>query len=160
MGTAVKLEAVIDAMDLPEEWESLIDPETGQIVTISEDDRFVLDQEDEGEDVDTCEWQRESIAEIRKVLDSGRAIALPGKFDIHEWDLMRRFALSVEDPDASAELFNAIHGTGAFRLFRMTSDRLGMRDRWFEYRAEALREIAREWLEAHGIEYVEEGGEG
>jgi len=160
MGVAVKLEAVIDAMDLPGEWESLVDPETGEVVTISGDDRFVLDQEDEGEEVDIPEWQRESIAEIRKVLDSGRAIALPGKFEIHEWDLMRRFSLSVEDPDESTELFNAIHGTGAFRLFRMTTDRLGLRDRWFEYRAEALREIARDWLETNGIEYAEEGGEG
>jgi len=50
LGAVVNLEAVIDAMDLPEEWESLIDPETGEIVTISEDDRSVLDQEDDGED--------------------------------------------------------------------------------------------------------------
>jgi len=160
LGAVVNLEAVIDAMDLPEEWESLIDPETGEIVTISEDDRSVLDQEDDGEDSELPEWQRESIARIRKVLDSGRALALPGKFEIHEWDLMRRFARSVEDPDQSAELLGAIHGAGAFRLFRMTTDRLGLRDRWFQYRAEALREMAREWLEASGIEYVEEGGGG
>ena len=160
MGAAVKVEAVVDAMDLPEEWESLIDPETGEIVTISEDDRFILDHEDDSDDLDTPEWQRESIAEIRKVLDSGRAIVLPGKFEIHEWEVMRRFSLSVEDPDESAELFRALHGTGAFRLFRLTTDRLGLRDRWFEYRAEEMREIARDWLEANGIEYVEDGGEG
>ena len=127
MGVAVKLDAIIDAMDLPEEWESLIDPETGEIVTISEDDRFILDQEGDDEDLDTPEWERESIERIRKVLDSGRAIALPGKFEIHEWDLMRRFSLWVEDPDESAELLKAIHGTGAFRLFKMTTDRLGLR---------------------------------
>ena len=160
MGVAVKLDAIIDAMDLPEEWESLIDPETGEIVTISEDDRFILDQEGDDEDLDTPEWERESIERIRKVLDSGRAIALPGKFEIHEWDLMRRFSLWVEDPDESAEMLKAIHGTGAFRLFKMTTDRLGLRDRWFEYRTEAMREIARDWLETNGIEYVEEGGEG
>ncbi len=155
MGAAVKLEAVIDAIDLPEEWEAFIDPETGEIVTISGDDRFALDEEDDDEDLETPEWQQESIEKIRKVLDSGRAIALPGKFEIHEWDLMRRFSLSVEDPDVSTELFNAIHGTGAFRLFRMTIDRLGLRDPWYEYRAQALREIARDWLETNGIEYVE-----
>ena len=158
MGAVVNLEAVIDAMDLPGEWEALIDPETGEIVTVSEDDRSVLDQEDDCEDSELPDWQRDSIERIRKVLDSGRALALPGKFEIHEWDLMRRFARSVEDPDQNAELLEAIHGTGAFRLFRMTTYRLGLRDRWFEFRAEALREMAREWLEANGIEYVEESG--
>ena len=42
MGAVVNLEAVIYAMDLPGEWEALIDPETGEIVTVSEEDRSVL----------------------------------------------------------------------------------------------------------------------
>jgi len=153
----VKLEAIIDAMDLPEEWESFLDPETGEIVTVSEDERSLLDEEEEEAEVlEMPDWARESAQRIRKVLDSGRALALPDKFDIHEWELMRQFSASVEDPDASAELLEAIHGGGAFRLFRITTSRLGLRESWFEYRAEALRRIAREWLEDHGIAYVEE----
>jgi hypothetical protein len=157
----VNLEAVVDAMDVPDDWEAFIDPETGEIVTISEDDRSVLgdddDEEDEVEDMDLPDWQRESIAKIRRVLDSGRALVLPGKFEIHEWDLMRRFSQSVEDPDESAELLEAIRGKGAFRLFRVTTERLGLRARWFEYRDSAVREMARAWLEGHGIAYIEEG---
>ena len=145
MGAVVSLAAVIDAMDLPEEWEAFLDPETGEIVTVSEDDRDALDEEEGGDDNELPEWQRDSVTQIRRVLDSGRALALPGKFDIHEWELMRRFSASVEDPDSSDELRRAIHGTGAFRLFRMTTDRLGLRDEWFAYRAEVLREMAREF---------------
>ena len=157
MGVIVRLEAVVDAMDLPGEWEAFLDPATGEIVTVSEDDRAFLDDEDEDGADEGPDWQREAAAQIRKVLDSGRALALPGKYEIHEWDLMRRFSLSVEDPKVGDELLGAIHGTGAFRVFRMTTERLGLREEWYRYRDEAVREIARGWLEANGIEYSEGG---
>jgi hypothetical protein len=156
MGVAVRLDEILQAMEMPPEWESFINPETGEIVTISEDDRIVLDREEDGEAVDVPAWQGESTARIRRVLDSGRALALPDSFDVHEWDLMRRFANSVEDADARDETLRAIHGTGAFRLFRMTVDRLGLRDAWFRYRDDSMRDLARAWLEEHGIAYVEE----
>jgi predicted Rdx family selenoprotein len=156
MGVAVRLDEILQAMEMPPEWESFLDPETGEIVTISEDGRIVLDREEDGEAVDVPAWQGESTARIRRVLDSGRALALPDSFDVHEWDLMRRFANSVEYADARDEILRAIHGTGAFRLFRMTVDRLGLRDAWFRYRDDSMRDLARAWLEEHGIAYVEE----
>ena len=151
----VDLHAIVDAMDVPDEWESFIDPETGEIVTISEDERRILDGEDGVEDVDHPDWQLEAIAKIRRVLDSGRALLIPGRFEIHEWDLMRRFSQSVDDPDQRAELLDAISGRGAFRLFKVTIGRLGLRARWFEYRGGAVRDTARAWLETNGIAYVE-----
>ncbi len=158
MSAVVKLGAVVDAMDLPEEWESFLDPDTGEILTMTDEDRSILDgEEEDDEDLEMPDWQRESTEKLRSLLDSGRALALPGKLEIHEWDLMRRFARLVEGPDESTELLEAIHGTGAFRLFKMTIARLGLREQWFEYRDEALREIAREWLEANGVAYAEEG---
>ena len=154
MSVVVKLEAVLEAMDLPQEWESFLDPETGEIVTISEDDRFALD----GEDLTGLpEWQRESVIRIRRVLDSGRGLRLPDSYDIHEWDLMRRFSTSVEDPDDRGELLEAIHGKGAFRLFKVTIARLDLREEWFRYRDEALRRIAKDWLERHEVPFVEQG---
>ncbi len=155
MGVPIRLEAVLEAMDLPTEWESFLDPATGKIVTLSEDDQAVLDDEDA--DVDEFpDWQRDSITEIRKVLDSGRALRLPDSFDINEWDLMRRFSSLLEDPEQRRELLDAIHGTGAFRIFKMSIARLGLRERWFEYRDNALRRIAKDWLETEGIPFVED----
>ncbi len=156
MGTVVKLEDVIDAIDLPDEWESLLDPQTGEILSISEEDRSVLEGEVSDEDRGMPDWQRESIRKLRALLETGRALVLPDRFDIHEWELMKRFANDVEDVDASTELLSAIHGTGAFRFFKATVARLGMRDAWFGYRDQALRELAREWLEANEIGYTEE----
>jgi hypothetical protein len=57
MGVAVRLDEILQAMEMPPEWESFIDPETGEIVTISEDDRIVLDREEDGEAVDVPAWQ-------------------------------------------------------------------------------------------------------
>jgi len=125
---------------------------------MTDEDRSVLNEEEDEDEggLDMPEWQKESSAKLRQLLDSGRALALPDKFEIHEWDLMRRFAGSVEEADERTELLGAIHGTGAFRMFKMTIARLGHRERWFQYRDEAFREIAREWLNANEIDYVEE----
>jgi len=156
----VKLEDVVDAIDLPEEWESFLDPDTGEILTMTDEDRSDLDAQVEDAELEMPDWQRESTEKLKRLLDSGRALAVPGKFEIHEWELMKRFAIDVEDLEESTELLGAIHGSGAFRLFKTTIARLGLRERWFEYRDEALREVARSWLEANGIQYVEEDGKG
>ncbi len=157
MGAVVKLEDVVDAMDLPDEWESFLDPETGEILSMSEEYRSDLEEAESDEDPGMPDWQRESLQKLRAMLKTGRALVLPGRFDIHEWELMKRFANEVEDLDSSTEVLGAIHGTGAFRLFKATIARLGLRDAWYGYRDQALRELAREWLEAKGIEYTEEG---
>ena len=159
MAVIVQIQAVMDAIDLPEEWGAFLDPETGEILVMTDEEREVLEEEEieDEEGLEMPDWEKESIEKLRELRNSGRALALPDKFDFHEWDVMKRFAASVEDPDESIALFEAIHGTGAFRMFRETTTRLGLRERWFEYRDQALREMAKEWLEEHGIEYAEEG---
>jgi uncharacterized protein UPF0158 len=154
----VQLRAVMEGIDLPDEMEAFLDPKTGEIEVVGEDDRWALedgDGVDEG-GLELPEWQRESIAKLRELLDSGRALALPAKFDFHEWEVMRQFAGAVEDDEERMDLLNAIHGPGAFRNFKAGIARLGVREKWFEYRDAALRELAREWLEENGIEYAEE----
>lgn len=72
--------------------------------------------------------------------------ALPDSFDIHEWDIMRRFSVEQEEP-AHLELMDAIHGKGAFRMFRSTAERLGLLQAWYDYRDTYLEDLAREWLD-------------
>ena len=154
MAAIVKLEAVIEAMELPEEWQALLNPETGEIVTITDEESdYVEDAELDLDDLP--EWERAAVAEARRVLESDRWLPLPDKFDIHEWGIMRDFSNSMEEPQRR-ELFNAIHGTGAFRMFRATTEWLGLRETWYAYRDEAIRQIAKDWLEANGIAYTEE----
>jgi hypothetical protein len=153
----------MDAIDLPNDlWEAFLDPETGEVLVMTEEDRDLLDEE-EVDDAGAFEipgWQKEAVKRLKALLDSGRALSLPDRFDFHEWEVMKRFALSIEDIDEGTELSNAIHGSGAFRVFKATIVRLGHREKWFEYRDEALRELAKEWLEDNGIEYTEEGATG
>ncbi|MFW6201082.1 MAG: UPF0158 family protein [Gemmatimonadota bacterium] len=155
MSTPVKLSRIVEALDYPDDWQCFLDRSTGKVVTITEDERPYLDGEGDDEFGDLPEWHREIVGEVRRALESGDLVELPNRFDVHEWDVMRRFSSSRSDP-ARGELLDAIHGRGAFRLFRRTIERLGLREAWFEYRTDALRVIARDWLEENEIEFVEE----
>jgi hypothetical protein len=69
---------------------------------------------------------------------------------------MERFAGSLTDAAVSDELDAALHGRGAFRRFKDTVRRLGIADKWYQFRQTALEEIAIEFLEAHGIAFHRE----
>ena len=153
MAVIVKLEAVVEAMDQPEEWEAFLDPETGEIITVTPEDRDHFEDEDVDLE-DLQEWERESFAQARRALESDKMLPLPDRFEIHEWDIMRQFSLAQEGA-ALRELQHAVHGSGAFRKFRAAIDRHGLRQAWFEYRDETVKQIARDWLDSHGIPYVE-----
>ncbi|MCP4039881.1 MAG: hypothetical protein GY733_23250 [bacterium] len=151
MSVIVSLEDIVGAMDLPnQEWESFLDPELGEIITVTEDDRSAL--EDAEPDL-LPDWQRELLPKIRKAVESDSCVRLPTSFDIHEWSIMERFCHAVGDASAQGELLESIHRSGAFRAFRSTLDRLGLREQWYAYRQAGLEQIARDWLEAHRIPY-------
>jgi hypothetical protein len=153
MGVMVSLKAIVDAMDLPnEEWVSYLNPTTGEIVTVTDEDRRLAEDEDLDEER-LPEWERESLRIARAVLESGDCLALPDTFEIHEWALMARFSNSHARDDRRDALLDAIHGPGAFRMFRSTIRRLGIEDEWFAFRQSAFEDIAKDWLEAHEIPY-------
>jgi hypothetical protein len=149
--TPIRLHDIVDALDAPcQEIESFLDPETGEIIAITEDDRFELDNPDPDA---IPEWQREHLAKIQQTLGTGRLLQLPSPYLIHEWSIMEKFSGSVADPEARQRLLHAIHGRGAFAFFRQTLDQLNLRDAWFAYRRAAFEEVAREWLESNNIPY-------
>ncbi len=152
MTAEVSLQDIVAAMELPNaEWASYLDPETGEIVTVTDEDRRLLE---EGGDIDELpDWQRESVAKTREVLESERFLQLPTEFDIHEWAIMERFAHSRNTPTEREELFGAIRGSGAFRRFRHAIGELGIEEDWYGFRQAAFEEIAKAWLEAHHIPY-------
>jgi hypothetical protein len=110
--------------------------------------------EDGGTIDDVLEWQEDQfeVAEAR-LADWDRFEKLPTKHDIHEWEIMREFAESVEPERLSDELQNAIRGAGAFRYFKDTLRRYRREQDWYAFRAAALRQIAIDWCEQNGIEY-------
>ena len=153
MNVVVSLKNVVDAMDLPNnEWTSYLNPKTGEIVTVTDEDRQLVEDEDLDEH-ELPDWQRESLPKVRAALESGDFLALPDKFEIHEWAIMERFSNSQARAARRDELLDAIHGAGAFRSFRSAVRRLGIEDDWFRFRQTAFEDVAKDWLEAHDISF-------
>jgi len=157
MGIPVSLKQVAEELEaLPDGWTAYIHCETGELYSFSNEEDAQAEGEDEVDEDERADWEKESIAKAREVLDSEVWIALPGKFEINEWEIMRDFAQSQTDREAAENLLRAIHGRGAFRYFKDKVNQFGLEDEWFEFKERALERIAREALEEAGIPFTEE----
>lgn len=151
----VFLRDVLDEMELlSDEATVYINRKTGELITLT--DEILALAEDPDAAAEAPQWQKDLLPKAREVMGSEDFIPLPGKFEIHEWSIMERFAQSVTDGAVSDELNAAVHGRGAFRRFKDAVQRLGIADEWYQFRQTALEEIAIEFLEAHGIAYQRE----
>jgi len=132
MSSIVLLQNIVDALEiLPEEWHVFLDLQTGEIVTVTD----------------------ELNAHEADLSESADHVALPSKYDVHEYKIMENFCYSIKNQDLREDLLNAIDGEGAFRRFKNIIRRRGIADEWYKYRTSALTSIATEWLERHGIAY-------
>jgi hypothetical protein len=152
MSVKVKLSEIVEALSIQRsDWQSYLDPETGEVVTVTDEEREMIE---DGEDEDNLpDWQLEMMPKLREAIESDRYLPLPNSLDIHEWSIMLRFAQRRSSDQQSNELMEALHGTGAFRMFRATIHRLGIEKEWYRFRDAALEEMAKDWLEDHGIAY-------
>jgi hypothetical protein len=151
----VSLPDVIEAMELvSDEATAYINQKTGELITLTHEELALAEDPDEA--AEAPQWQKDILPKAREVLASEDFIPLPGKFEIHEWSIMERFAQSLTNAAASDELQAAVHGRGAFRRFKDAVRRLGIADEWYRFRDAGLEEIVIEFLEAHGIAYQRE----
>ena len=151
MSVVLSLRDIVEAIELQSnEGAAYLNPETGEIVQVSEEEIALV--EDGVADEDLPQWQREAMPKIREALESDRFLVLPDRFEVHEWAIMERFS-QEQNPHAQQALAGAIHGSGAFRHFRGAVERFGLLDAWYRYRAEAIEQIARDWLEEHKLAY-------
>ncbi len=150
MPKPISLTEMVEAMELAsDEAESFLEPDSGEIITVTAEDRLAL--EDPEPDL-LPQWQREHLPRVRAAVESERCLRLPNRSEIHEWSIMERFARSVSGAIAGEALDRSLRGKGAFSRFRSELERLGLRDEWYSYRQAALEEIARAWLKEHGLE--------
>ena len=153
MSKVISLSEIIAALEAAvDDCASYLDPETGEIVVVTEEERALA--EDPYWEEEAPAWQIEMMPKIRGALDSDRFLELPDRFDIHEWSIMERFSRTQNIEQIRSELLNAIHGAGAFRAFRSAIRRLGLEQSWYQFRDEALAKIARSWLEEHKLQYT------
>jgi len=111
-GERYSLREVVEAIEtLSDDCVSYLDPDSGEIITVTEEERRLA--EDESLD-DVPEWQRKLLLKIRVALQSDRFLQLPDRFDIHEWSIMEEFARGQDNDRIRQELLDAIHGAAPF----------------------------------------------
>jgi hypothetical protein len=152
MGAKVQLKTLVDEMDSQsDELYRYVDRDTGHIEMV---DATLLRYARDGDEPPSMpDWQKSEWQVAQRVASTDRLIRLPDQFDLNEWQIMADFVSTVEPDDVRAQLDRAIHGNGAFRMFRDAVRRLGLRDAWDEFEEDALRKIAIEWCEENDIEW-------
>jgi hypothetical protein len=150
MATKVSLNQVIEALEIAnDEMSSFVNKQTGQVVTLSHE---AMELAEGDAKADLPDWQAEELSMAREVMGSTDWLGLPSKFDIHEWDFMNRFGQSLSVPAQRKQVLEAIHGSGAFRQFKSTIRRLGLEEAWFSFQRSAFDDMARSWLNEHGLD--------
>jgi hypothetical protein len=154
MPLPVLIDTLAEELDgLPDETRVYVHRETGELITVPNHDIGVF--EDGLEDEEELEWDcaEEELPKLREIASrTGAWIALPDKFEIHEWSIMERFAEEADEPMAS-KLDRAIHGRGAFRLFRSVLDDYGATEAWYKFKHEQLVELVASTLDDEKVPY-------
>ena len=141
---ADELEAIGDGIAV------YISTKTGHMVLVTEDLEMMLD------DDDPPEWAQEIIPEVREALNSDEFIQLPDAYEIHEYAIMENFCFAMQDEALRNELLDLIRGSGAFRRFKNFIGYKDIDKDWYAYRASALRQVAKEFLEEHNIPFTDD----
>jgi hypothetical protein len=153
MALRVKLDDIIEGLECQsDESHSYLDKRTGKVILISDEELCAAEDDEPIEDFP--DWQQDQIKIAKEILaETGDYIGLPSKFDIHEYSIMERFCLSIDDPEISDTLYSLIKGSGAFQRFKDAIHDYGIADDWYNYRDNTLKEIAIEWCQENSIEF-------
>lgn len=151
----VKLRDIVDAMDMTfDTMTYYLSKKTGEVVSIGDEEMDAAENEDDLQDF--LDWQHDNIEIAREILATDDYVALPSQFDIHEYDIMERFCLSINDDKVSDDLYADIKGRGAFRRFKDKIFEHGIEQDWYQYKDDAYCEKARDWCIENSIEFTEE----
>ena len=118
-----------------DEMSSWLDRDTGEVYGISND---LLGLAEDGDEPDLPDWQKEEWEIAKRIVEGANFVRLPTKWEVHEWEILNEFAQSLDHPSIREELLDAIHGPGAFRMFRNVIQRRRMDSAWHEFRTAAL----------------------
>jgi hypothetical protein len=151
MATSVSLDELIDALEAQSD--SLfpyLDRETGEVLLISEESLSL--SEGEPDEIELLpDWQKEEAKLAVLIETTDRYLALPGRFEVNEWNIMNEFCHEVKRDHVRAALLNAVQGNHAFRRFKDQIATHGLWEDWNRFRRHAFGEIIRDWSEENGI---------
>jgi Uncharacterised protein family (UPF0158) len=155
MAAEVELDVIIEALEMADDSiSSYLDVETGEVHSITEEE-FDLAEDPQTAIEDLPDWQREAVTLARSIQkqDGKRYMALPDKFDVHEWAMMDRFSMTLRDAQMRNDFHGGIRGAGAFRLFKHLLTEYDLWDAWNRFKQVELRRMAIEWCKENGITY-------
>jgi hypothetical protein len=81
---------------------------------------------------------------------------LPAFTEQHEIELARQFAATVENAEDRQRLHLALASASPREAFENALFRCRIANEWFQFRDQRLLQLARAWLETHGIPYVDD----
>lgn len=137
----IKLQQAMQAIEKADDVYTLfLDTKTGETVYLS--DPFITGETDEA-----------LADEIENTPD--QFLRFPTKYEIHEFSIIEAFVEQIPTGKAQNGLASAIRGKGAFRRFKQTIRFYGMEQLWYDFLADAHREIAVRWCQNAGLEYIE-----
>lgn len=137
----IPLKQVIQAIEEANEvFTSFWDTKTGKTV-------YLADPLMTGETDDALSAEMENEPE--------RFLRFPTKYEIRQYRIMEDFIDQIPPGKAQEELAYAIRGKGAFRRFKQSVRFHGLEQRWYDYLAQAFREVAIRWCAEEGLEYTE-----
>ena len=155
MAAEVELDVIIEALEMADDSiSSYLDVETGEVHSITEEE-FDLAEDPQTAIEDLPNWQREAVTLARSIQkqEGKRYMALPDKFDVHEWAMMDRFSMTLRDAQMRNDFHGGIRGAGAFRLFKHLLTEYDLWDSWNRFKQVELRQMAIEWCKENGITY-------
>jgi hypothetical protein len=155
MAAEVKLELIIEALEMADDSiSSYLDVETGEVCTVT-DEELGLAEDSQTVIEELPDWQRESAKLARSIQEQvgKRYLALPDKFDVHEWAIMDRFSETLKDERSRNDFHGGIRGAGAFRLFKRLLTEYNLWDAWNLFKQVELRQMAIQWCEENGITF-------
>ncbi len=155
MKAIVSIKDVVKEMDvLSDEHSAFLNRHTGELVTLSNEEISAAEEDDNIDEYP--EWQQDMIINAKEVINSDDYLALPSKFEIHEYHIMEEFCYTVEDDNIRENLSDKIRGRGAFSRFKNAIRMNGIEEEWYRFRQEKLEKIAIDWLEANQISYTKD----
>lgn len=131
-----------------DESQAYVNQATGEVVVVSDS---LLRCAESDETPDLLDWQKDEWTYALAIVQGDDWVRAPSKFDIHEWQIMKDFALTVRSDRVRDELETAIHGRGAFRMFKAVLAHHKMFEAWDSFHEAALREIAIDWCDENKL---------
>ena len=149
-----------------------LDLETGEIITVTDEERSLLesiyesyyDQQTQSvdwgaafQDERVPGWQHHRLQDADRVEKGfgSRFITIPPDSSHEGYRDMEDFIASVDSLHLQNRLAHAIRGRGAFRRFKdVLLETPSARERWFQFKQERLQQRILDWLESQMITLV------